>query len=93
MAKFTTRVELHDAKSTDYDKLHEQMEAKGFTKTWKTDGGTVYHLPTAEYDYRGDKSKDEVLELAKGAAGRVKPSYEVFVTESAGRTAYNLTKK
>lgn len=30
MAKFTVRVELHDANSEDYDNLHKKMEAKGY---------------------------------------------------------------
>ncbi|MCX5538122.1 hypothetical protein M3A49_01185 [Paraburkholderia sp. CNPSo 3076] len=92
MARFTTRVELHSAVSTDYDKLHDEMESEGFTRTWKADGGTVYQLPTAEYDYRGEKTRLQVLELAKKAAKRVKSSYEIFVTESAGRSHYNLTE-
>lgn len=93
MAKFTTRVELHDASGSDYNKLHDEMEKEGFTRTWKTDDGTVYHLPEAEYDFRGAKEKDDVLKLAKKAAKRVKSSFEIFVTKSAGRTAYNLTEK
>ena len=93
MASFTTRVELHNAASSDYNKLHDEMEKEGFTRTWKTDNGSVYHLPTAEYDFRGEKEKDDVLELAKKAAKRVKPSFEIFVTKSAGRTSYNLTAK
>ena len=57
MAASTTRVELHDASSSDYNKLHDEMEKEGFTRTWKTDNGSVYHLPTAEYDFRGEKRK------------------------------------
>lgn len=92
MAKFTTRVELHRPDSGDYDKLHEEMETEGFTRTWKTSDGKVYQLPTAEYDFRGEKTKSEVCDLAVKAAKRVKPRFEVFVTQSAGRTSYNLTK-
>jgi glucosamine 6-phosphate synthetase-like amidotransferase/phosphosugar isomerase protein len=92
MTKFTTRVELHSAVSKDYDKLHDEMEKEGFTRTWETDDGTVYHLPTAEYDYRGNETKKEVLDLAIKASKRVKPSFEVFVTESNGRISHNLTE-
>lgn len=92
MKKFTTRVELHSAVSKDYDKLHDEMELEEFTRTWKTDDGKEYHLPTAEYDYRGDKTKKQVLDLAITAAKRVKPSFEIFVTESAGRISHKLTK-
>jgi hypothetical protein len=29
MAKFITRIELHNADSDDYEKLHEEMEKEG----------------------------------------------------------------
>lgn len=92
MAAFTTRVELHKSENADYDKLHDEMEKEGFSRTWKTNDGTEYHLPRAEYDYRGEKTRSQVCDLAKAAAKRVKPSFEIFVTESVGRTSYNLTK-
>ncbi|VWB98029.1 DUF2622 domain-containing protein [Burkholderia lata] len=93
MAEFTTRVELHKPKNGAYDELHAEMEAEGFSRTWKTDDGLVYHLPTAEYDYRGEKTRQQVLDLAIKAAGRVQTDFEVFVTESRGRTGHNLTAK
>lgn len=33
MSMFITRVELHDANYADYEKLHTEMEAQGFTPT------------------------------------------------------------
>jgi len=90
MASFTTRVELHDAVSGDYTTLHSEMKNKGFKQTITSDDGTVYNLPTAEYNYIGDKTRGEVLGLAKSAAGVVKKSFGILVTESAGRTWHNL---
>lgn len=48
MAKFTVRVELHDANSEDYDNLHKKMEAKGYSREISSNGKT-YQLPSAEY--------------------------------------------
>ena len=92
MASFTTRVELHDANDDDYEKLHEKMEAKGFSRTITSDEGTTYHLPPAEYDYSGDVTRAQVREKAKSAASLVMSSYSVLVTESNGRTWHALKK-
>ncbi len=32
MAKFTTRVELHNATGEDYNTLHDAMESVGFSR-------------------------------------------------------------
>lgn len=84
MAKFTTRVELHGANSDDYTKLHSEMERQGFRRTITVDG-TTYHLPTAEYDYKGDITRDQVREKAAYAAGQVKSRFAVLVTEAVAR--------
>lgn len=90
MASFTTRVELHDAVSGDYAKLHVEMNKKGFTQTIISDQGTVYPLPTAEYNYVGTQTTATVIQLAKSAAITVKKSFGVLVTKAAGRTWHNL---
>jgi glucosamine 6-phosphate synthetase-like amidotransferase/phosphosugar isomerase protein len=90
MASYTTRVELHDAVTSDYTKLHKAMEKKGFSRTITSDKGVVYHLPTAEYDFHGTETRKQVTNLAKEAASTVKPSYAVLVTESKGRTFHGL---
>lgn len=90
MASFTTRVVLSDADRDDYETLHQYMAAKGFSKTITSDKGTAYELPDAEYDYKGDVSKSDVLELAKAAAARVGRKYKVLVTESKGRVWHGL---
>lgn len=65
MTSYTTRVELHDADSGDYTKLHAAMKRQGFTQTITSDKGIVYPLPTAEYNYVGDRTRSQVLEAAK----------------------------
>ncbi|MFN8289527.1 MAG: hypothetical protein U0U70_04680 [Chitinophagaceae bacterium] len=93
MAHFTTRVELHNAKtSEDYEKLHKEMEKEGFWRTIQLQGETtVYHLPTAEYNYSGEVEAPAVLELAKKAATRTGKAFSVLVTKADGRRYwYNL---
>jgi len=88
MAKFTTRVELHDAIASDYKKLHEGMGTKGFKRTIAAADGTIYQLPTAEYSFEGTQTRKQVLQLAKEAASAVKPSYAVLVTEAKGNRGF-----
>jgi|SRR5580704_616847 hypothetical protein len=90
MAKFSVRVELHAASYADYEKLHASMERRGFSRIIMADGGKTYHLPTAEYDGGGDITRQQVLELAKVAAAETGKTFEVFVTESAGRVWFGL---
>jgi glucosamine 6-phosphate synthetase-like amidotransferase/phosphosugar isomerase protein len=90
MASYTTRVELHDAITNDYTKLHKAMERKGLSRTITSDDNVTYHLPTAEYNFQGTETRKQVLNLAKQAASTVKPRYAVLVTESKGRTWHDL---
>ena len=90
MAQFTVRIELRDADREEYEVLYEQMAMRGFTDTVTNTDGTVYQMPDAEYNYRGDATRQEVLALAKGAAAMTGVEYSVLVTESAGRVWFNL---
>jgi hypothetical protein len=90
MSQYITRVELHDATWSDYVRLHEQMRALGFAQTIAADVGDIYELPPAEYNYVGNATKWQVLEKAKQAAGAVKSSFAVLVTESTGTAWYGL---
>jgi hypothetical protein len=66
------------------------MERQGFSRTIRADDGTVYHLPTAEYDFNGYITANDVLERAKSAAASVKSSYAAIVSEAVRRTWYGL---
>lgn len=90
MNQYTTRVELHDASWDDYTKLHAEMKRRGFSQTITADDGAVYELPPAEYDYNGVDTRAQVLEKAKQAAGAVKMSFAVLVTQATGRTWLGL---
>lgn len=90
MAKFTTRVELIDADSSDYDTLHEEMENRNFTRIVTTTQGVNYYLPPAEYNREGDYTADQTLNAAKNAAAATDREYRVIVTQATIRRWYNL---
>ena len=92
MAKFTIRVELHDADDDDYETLHEEMEKRGFSKTITGSDNITYHLPTAEYNRDCDLSRDQVRDSASVAAKVTGKRHAVLVTESNGRSWVGLDK-
>lgn len=89
MARFTVRVELHDASLEQYEKLYEKMAAYGFTDIIPTTD-TPVKMPPAEYNFEGQVTKEQVLEKAKSCAAQVVRKYAVLVTESNGRTWHGL---
>lgn len=93
MAKFTTRVELHNAGEDDYITLHSAMAREGFSRYIESKDGKTYHLPTAEYNLEDDCTRGDVLARAKRAAASTRLGYEVLVTESAGRTWHDLSPR
>jgi hypothetical protein len=90
MADFTTRVELHRATESDYEKLHHAMAAEGFSRLIQSDDGIRYHLPTAEYVRSGDFTRSQILEAAKRAASITGRTYAVFVTQATSWTWIGL---
>ena len=86
MAMFMTRVELHDANWNDYVNLHAAMAKQGFTTTITGSNGIVYDLPPAEYHLIGNLAANDVLARAQTAAGTVKRSHAVIVSETVGST-------
>ncbi len=92
MSNFTTRIELHDATWSDYDKLHAEMIAQGFRNTIRSDDGVTYALPPAEYNFEGNLTRAQVVERAKAAASKTNRKYAALVTESNGRTWHGLAK-
>jgi|688.fasta_scaffold809532_1 hypothetical protein len=90
MARFTVRVELHDATWDHYKKLYTLMAQQGLTDVITTTSGSV-KMPPGEYNMEGSLTKEQVLEKAKTAAAQVVRSYAVLVTESSGRTWHGLS--
>ena len=82
MIDYMTRVELHDAVSADYTKLHEAMARQGFERTVCSDDGKTYQLPTAEYAYSGSASLSDVYAKASAAAATVKPGSWILVSKT-----------
>jgi len=92
MSSFTTRVELHDAVYTDYETLHAQMAARGFSRIIVSDDGKRYQLPSAEYNFEGQATIERVRELANAAAGVTGRSHAVLVTQGERRAWIGLTE-
>jgi hypothetical protein len=68
------------------------MEEEGFSRQIKSSDGTLYHLPTAEYNRRSNKTKDQIRDSAAAAASTTGKEYGIIVTESAGRSWQGLKK-
>ncbi|MBD2791961.1 type V toxin-antitoxin system endoribonuclease antitoxin GhoS [Xenorhabdus sp. 42] len=93
MAKFTIRVELRNADSSDYEKLHKKMAANGFKNIISSGSGNEYRLPTSEYIHESSTlSRSELADLVYGIAESIKTHPAVLVTESVGRTWLGLKK-
>jgi hypothetical protein len=90
MAQFTVRVELHDGKWEDYEKLHAEMEGKGFSRLIKGDDGKTYHLPWAEYNGAGNLTNSQVRDIARTAAHSTGKQNAILVTKSNGRSWVGL---
>lgn len=90
MPSYTVRIELHDASLEDRAALQRAMEEQGFKGTISSSLGGVCRLPSDEYDYDGPVTRANVLRMACEAARRLGRMFSVLVTESAGRTWYNL---
>lgn len=90
MSQFTVRVELHEAKWEDYEKLHAEMEGKGFSRLIKADNGKIYRLPWAEYDGAGNLTNSQVRDIARTAADSTGKRNAILVTESNGRSWVGL---
>jgi hypothetical protein len=94
MPSFTTRVELHKATRDDYEKLHTEMQKRGFSRTITSDDGIVYHLPTAEYDLEGQLTCEQVRDRAGTAAASAVPHLgrAILVSQSPSRCWIGLAK-
>jgi len=82
MTNFTTRVELHDAKTwQDYDNLHKNMAAEGFSRSI-TQNGVSYELPTAEYAITSNLTILQITTKAKSAANKTGKSSSVLTSQT-----------
>lgn len=91
MADFTVRVELHNAKSEDYEKLHESMAAQGYSRIIQDSAGTRFYLPSAEYVAIKSIACGQVRDQVVGIATSIKVNPRVLVTQVADRS-WSLVK-
>ena len=86
MARFTTRVELHEVEGKElteqvYENLHKALGRRGFTRTITGENDIVYHLPQAEYNRIADVTAKAVRTDAVEAAESVWSDVSVLVTQ------------
>jgi hypothetical protein len=81
VAKFMTRVELHDATYNDYLQLQGFMRQEGFTQTIRGDDDIVYQLPPAEYHVEAPWTAVQARDVASRAAQRTQKTFAVLTAE------------
>jgi hypothetical protein len=91
MARFTVRIELHEAQWADYDALHAAMERQGFSRTITSDEGLAYQLPWAEYNGVANLTSSQIRDIAKNVADTTRKRNSVLVTEANARAWSGLT--
>lgn len=87
MADYTVRVELIDAQASDYELLHQKMQAKGYLREITGDSGERFRLPPAEYVAQKQLDASGVRDEVRAIANTVKNN-RVLVTKSDGRAWY-----
>jgi hypothetical protein len=93
MTNYVTRVELRGSPTgEDYQSLHDAMESKGFSRTIKSDDGTVYKLPHAMYYVESTQTATQVCEHANAAATSVWTSCRAFSCEAPSSAWIALEK-
>jgi hypothetical protein len=79
---YVTRIELHDAQWSDYERLHTAMARAGFARKIVGSNGKTYHLPWAEYVMTGNYTAASVRDAAVQAAATTGKSAEVLTSAS-----------
>jgi hypothetical protein len=85
MAEFFARVELHDAKSSDYDTLHEKMDKAGFYRFVLDPNPANKHmyLPTGSYICYTAGTIGAVAQKVREIANSVKYLNKVYCAKVA----------
>jgi hypothetical protein len=73
---------LRGADSSDYDRLHEEMEGLSFEREVVSQSGETYQLPDAEYMVETNAPIDKIIEAAQHAAREVGKDAAVLVSEA-----------
>lgn len=93
MARYTVRIELREADTTDYEKLSKKLKLRGFTRHIAAKNGDKHVLPSAEYSFSSKyKSTRDVRDLAYQIAKTVNPDPAVLATKTSARAWRGLHK-
>lgn len=90
MAMFTIRVELHGAESKHYDLLAELLAPAAISNIVTADDGSRYRLPSGEFDWVGEATKEEVLDAIAAAADHTQLQYSILISQATERIWANL---
>lgn len=81
MATFMIRIELQEAKSSDYDKLHEEMDNRNFIRKITT-GKITHNAPTGTYFIENVDSINNVADMAISGAKATKKEFILVISKS-----------
>ena len=90
MAEYFARVELFNAGSDEYEKLHKKMQTMGFERTVAFTDDKDYWLPIGTYNGFSNLTPDELRVKVSGIADPLSSprSASVLVIKSADWSAY-----
>jgi hypothetical protein len=79
MARYSARIELHDAKSReDYNVLHKAMWKAGFRRVVASSDSKLYLLPTGSYITDTQDDLNTAYVKARGAADSTGKRYWIW---------------
>lgn len=92
--QYSARVEIHNASSETYERLHAAMEAQGFNR-FVTDNVTRkrYHAPTGMYSTDSSAGIRTVMLTVLRAALPIDPGAEIVVSGPEGCHLFNCREQ
>jgi hypothetical protein len=81
---YIVRIELDSNIMADFNVLHEEMRAHGFSRTIRSTDSKEYYLPRATYLINTNLSRSQVLENTKIAVSKTFKNAEIIVIEYVG---------
>lgn len=78
---YIIRIELASNLMTDFNVLHQAMEARGFQRTITGSDGKDYYLPRATYFISSSSDKSQVLASSKQVVAQTGKTGEILVVE------------
>jgi len=97
--KDDARTEPHPSNAKEYDTLHAEMHARGFSRFYDAKGGFRVKLPPGEYivardEHDGKKARDAARDEAIDAAtiATTAKRFSLLVTGGDSATSYRLER-